>query len=274
MHGLSGDHAEVHRPSQLREAAVTGFSSKPVVFELLDRGFGRGDRSVFERLVPEDYIQHNPFIATGRNGLLGFLDQLQTLEGNEFRPVRVLEDGPLVLLHCEWNTAGHRRALFDLFRVDNGLVVEHWDVMQDQPSETPHGRTMLDGPTEVADLERTGANKAVVEEFVRTVLVERRLDRIPDFFDRDRYIQHSPILDDGVSAFRDHMSRDGAGTRYLTLHRVVGEGNFALAQSEGTRGGKPYAFYDLFRVENGKLAEHWDVVQAIPERLAHPNGMF
>jgi predicted SnoaL-like aldol condensation-catalyzing enzyme len=263
-------------PRRLREPVMTESTNKPIVFELLDLGFGQGDRSVFERLVPEDYIQHNPFIATGREGLLAFLGQLQTLQDNTFRPIRVLEDGPLVLLHCEWSTGGQRRALFDLFRVDNGLVVEHWDVVQDQPARTPHGRTMVDGPAAVTDLERTDANKARVEEFVRTVLLERRIERLQDFFEGDRYIQHSPVLDDGVSALRDSISAagDGAGDRYRILHRVVGEGNFVLTQSEGTRNGEPCAFYDLFRVEHGKLAEHWDVAQVIPPQPAHSNGMF
>jgi predicted SnoaL-like aldol condensation-catalyzing enzyme len=255
---------------------VTAQLNKTTVFELLEQGFGLGDRSVFERLVPEDYVQHNPLIPAGRKGLLEFMDQLQAMTENEFRPIRVLEDGPLVLLHCEWNTAGHRRALFDLFRVDNGLVVEHWDVIQDQPIRTPSGRTMLDGPVDITDFERTASNKAIVEAFVKSVLIERKLERLPEFFEGDHYIQHSPILDDGVSALHDSMvsSSDDSGDCIKVLHRVVGEGDFVLAQSEGTRGSVPHAFYDLFRIERGKLAEHWDVVQPIPPESLHSNGMF
>ncbi len=64
--------------------------------------------------------------------------------------------------------------------------------------------------------------------------------------------------------------------RYDTLHRVIGEGNFVLAMSEGELAGEPTAFYDLFRVEDGKVVEHWDVIQTIPpqEEWQNENGKF
>jgi predicted SnoaL-like aldol condensation-catalyzing enzyme len=54
--------------------------------------------------------------------------------------------------------------------------------------------------------------------------------------------------------------------------QTVAEGNFAA--SEGAFGGKPTAFFDLFRVDNGKIAEHWDVMADIPAKMAHGNGKF
>ncbi|MGL3107215.1 nuclear transport factor 2 family protein [Bradyrhizobium sp. BR 1432] len=251
-------------------------SNKPVVFEFLERGFGQGDLSVFERLVAEDYIQHNPFIQTGRKGLLAFREVLQTFEDNEFRPIRVIEDDPIVLLHCEWRTGAQRRAVFEMLRVHNGQLVEHWDAMQDQPASTPHGRTMLDGPAEVIDHDKTERNKALVRDFVNAVLIEGRHLRLAEFFDGDRYIQHSPNLADGVAALRAHLSagQNGGTAHYNAIHRLVGEGNFVLAQCAGVSGGTPCAFYDLYRLENGKLAEHWDIVQPIPATFAHNNGMF
>lgn len=255
---------------------MNGPSSKSIVLELLAHGFGQGDRSVFERLVAENYIQHNPWMSTGRKGILALLDELQKLETNEFRLVRVLEDDNLVLLHSEWSPPGHKRAVFDLFRAENGWLVEHWDAMQDQPPVMAHGRTMLDGPTEVTDRERTRGNKVVVGNFIRTVLVERRLDRVGEFFRSGQFIQHSPAVRDDVSGFLTYVGgfEDGTGVQYQKLHRIVGEGNFVFTQSEGIVGLTRSAVYDLFRVENGRLAEHWNVTQAIPPRLAHDNGMF
>ncbi|GJM78771.1 hypothetical protein HMSSN139_12670 [Paenibacillus sp. HMSSN-139] len=51
--------------------------------------------------------------------------------------------------------------------------------------------------------------------------------------------------------------------QYTQLHQVIGQGDFVLTGSEGLLDGQPTAFYDLFRVENGKIAEHWDVIEAI-----------
>jgi predicted SnoaL-like aldol condensation-catalyzing enzyme len=63
--------------------------------------------------------------------------------------------------------------------------------------------------------------------------------------------------------------------KYTKIHKVLGEGNFVLTVSEGTWNGTSNAFYDLFRMENGKAVEHWDVIQPVPTTgLANNNGMF
>ena len=55
---------------------------------------------------------------------------------------------------------------------------------------------------------------------------------------------------------------------------MIGEGNFVLTQSEGEFAGKPTVYHDLFRIENGQIAEHWDVMQEIPAEMPHGNGML
>ncbi|WP_338865727.1 nuclear transport factor 2 family protein [Myxococcus stipitatus] len=250
-------------------------SQRSVVMELLEDGFGRADRSVFERLVAEDYIQHNPFMPPGRAGLVGLLEELQRIPDNRFIPLRTLEDGDLVLVHSEWIPAGRKRAVFDLFRLRDGLLVEHWDAMQEQPLAS--GRTMVDGPTAMKDLEQTAANKALVARFLDAAFVSGQLEALHGFFAGDHYLQHSPGIEDGLSGFVSHLkglAARGVSLRYERIHRVIGEGHFVFTQSEGELGGERMAFYDLFRVEDGKLAEHWDVHQPIPDTMTHGNGMF
>ena len=72
------------------------------------------------------------------------------------------------------------------------------------------------------------------------------------------------------------MASQGITMRYNKIHKVLGEGNFVLTVSEGTFADKPTSFYDLFKVENGKIAEHWDVVETIiPEAdRKNTNGKF
>jgi predicted SnoaL-like aldol condensation-catalyzing enzyme len=64
--------------------------------------------------------------------------------------------------------------------------------------------------------------------------------------------------------------------KYDRIHRVLGEGNFVLTISEGSFAGTHSSFYDLFRVEQGKIAEHWDTIEAIPARSEwkNENGKF
>jgi len=72
------------------------------------------------------------------------------------------------------------------------------------------------------------------------------------------------------------MAKQGNPLRFDKLHMVLGEGNFVLTVSEGQFAGKHTSFYDLWRVENGKIAEHWDTVEAIPEKgeWKNSNGKF
>lgn len=68
----------------------------------------------------------------------------------------------------------------------------------------------------------------------------------------------------------------GITMKYERVHRVLGEGNFVLVVSEGQFAGRHSAFYDLFRVQDGKIAEHWDTIEAIPLRAQwkNDNGKF
>lgn len=78
----------------------------------------------------------------------------------------------------------------------------------------------------------------------------------------------------GLRSAFEGLAEQGVTVRYEHVHRTVAEGEFVFVQSEGNFGGEKSAFYDLFRVANGKLAEHWDVVSTIPDTLPHDNGVF
>jgi predicted SnoaL-like aldol condensation-catalyzing enzyme len=138
---------------------------------------------------------------------------------------------------------------------------------------------MIDGPTEVMDLDRTEANKALVRGLVEDVLMGKAPERITDYISTEGYAQHNPAIADdlqGLTTALEDMAEQGITMRYDTLHQVIGEGNFVLAMSEGEFAGEPTAFYDLFRVENGKVVEHWDVLQTIPPQAEwqNENGKF
>jgi predicted SnoaL-like aldol condensation-catalyzing enzyme len=208
-------------------------------------------------------------------------DQVQG-QGGEAHPVdtaRVFHDGDFVFAHTDYNFFGPKIG-FDIFRFENGAIVEHWDNLQATPAgPNPSGRTMIDGPTEPTDLDRTDANKALVRAFVDDVLVHGRLEQLAGYFDGDRYVQHNPQIADGLSglgAALAAMAAQGVVMKYDVIHRVLGEGNFVLAVSEGSFGGAPTAFYDLFRVERGTIAEHWDTLETIPprEQWKNANGKF
>ena len=223
---------------------------------------------------PDRYVQHNLSVGDGLAGLGAVLAALP--EGSaRVNTVRVFEDGPFVFAHTEYNFFGPKIG-FDVFRFEGDQIVEHWDNLQETPSKpNPSGRSMIDGTTVLSDLDKTEANKALVRAFVEDILVGGRVDRLSGYFADDHYLQHNPAVADGVSGLGEAvaaMIKAGVSMKYDRVHKVLGEGNFVLVVSEGQFAGKHVAFYDLFRVQDGKIAEHWDTIEAIPPRAEWKNG--
>jgi predicted SnoaL-like aldol condensation-catalyzing enzyme len=139
---------------------------------------------------------------------------------------------------------------------------------------------MIDGPTEVTDLDKTEENRELVRSFVDEVIINGQLDRLEHYIDAEGYTEHNPHMSDGLSALRSALAEtDSHGKRkiqYNRLHRLLAEGNFLLSVSEGFRDGVHSSFYDLFRVADGKIVEHWDTTDAIPPRTEwkNENGKF
>jgi predicted SnoaL-like aldol condensation-catalyzing enzyme len=224
------------------------------------------------------YTQHNLGIADGLAGLGAALAQLPKGSAR-VNTVRVFQDGDFVFAHTDYDFFGPKIG-FDIFRFENGQIVEHWDNLQEKPAKAnPSGRTMTDGPVASTDLDKTAANKALVRSFVDDILVNGRMDKLAGYFDGDNYVQHNPQIADqvsGLGAALQAMAKAGVTVKYDRIHKVLGEGNFVLVVSEGQFAGKPTSFYDLFRVQNGKVAEHWDTVETIPPRAEwkNANGKF
>jgi predicted SnoaL-like aldol condensation-catalyzing enzyme len=233
----------------------------------------KGGEGALEFINPDKYIQHNLAIGEGVPGLAAALAQLPPGSAR-VDTIRVFEDGDFVFAHTDYDFFGPRIG-FDIFRYEDGRIVEHWDNLQETPKgANPSGHTMLDGPVEATDLDRTEANKALIRQHIEDIIAGR-LDRLPGYFDGNRYIQHNPLLADGLSglgAGLKALAEKGVRVRYDRLHRVLGEGNFVLAVNEGVFGSAPAAYYDLYRIENGKIAEHWDVIEAIPPKDGRKNG--
>ncbi|CAA9388453.1 MAG: hypothetical protein AVDCRST_MAG93-9599, partial [uncultured Chloroflexia bacterium] len=165
---------------------------------------------------------------------------------------------------------------FDIHRYEDGVAVEHWDNLQDTPLDrNKSGRTMTDGKTQAKDHGKTEANKALVQQFTQQILIEQRVTTIDGYFEGDYLTQHNPHMGDGVAEFlavRQAWEQQGTPVRYDKAHKVLGEGNFVLVLSEGNFLGKHTAFYDLYRVENNKVVEHWDVVEEIPAEADRKNN--
>ena len=260
-----------------QQEETMSISNTQRVVDLL-KSIETGDPEPIAYINPEKYVQHNLAVADGLAGLSALL-QLVPKGSVHVNTVRVFEDGDFVFAHTDYNIFGPNIG-FDVFRFEDGRIVEHWDNLQKTPSTpNPSGRSMIDGPTKATELDRTTTNKALVKRFVDEVLVNGRMDTLGDYIQGENYLQHNPTIADGLSGLTtafDALGKAGITITYDRVHRVLGEGNFVLTISEGRFGGKHVAFYDLFRVEKNTLVEHWDTIEKIPERAnwKNENGKF
>ncbi|WP_443083757.1 nuclear transport factor 2 family protein [Vibrio sp. VB16] len=238
-----------------------------------------GDPGPIAYINPDQYIQHNLAIS---DGLAGFGAVMQMLPAGSAKAdvKRVFQDGEYVILHTEYDFFGPK-AGFDVFRFEQGKIVEHWDNLADVAPANSSGRTQFDGMTEVTDLDKTEANKAMVTDFVDSILIKGEMAKIGQFIgpeDQD-YLQHNSGVADGLSGFGEAikaLTEAGLPMVYAENHKILGQGNFVLSISEGKFLNKHVAFYDLFRVENEMIIEHWDTIEEIPVKAEwkNTNGKF
>jgi predicted SnoaL-like aldol condensation-catalyzing enzyme len=239
-------------------------------------------REAVEKFTGERYTQHSTGVADGQDGFVEFFDGfLARNPERDIRIVRAFEDGRSVFLHVhqvlgggatQWVTA-------DLFDTDDqGRIVEHWDVIQEYVESNPSGRSMVDGPTEPIDLDKTDANKSLVQAFIDDVLISGRSERITDYVSTKTYHQHNPTIADGLDGLAEAlaaMAVHGETMAYARVHKIIGCGSFVVALSEMTMAGTPMAAVDLFRVDDGKIVEHWDAIEPIPSpETARNSGKF
>ncbi|MGP4005300.1 nuclear transport factor 2 family protein [Streptomyces sp. 4N124] len=258
---------------------------KYVAVRVLKGVFEQGDTEVVDRYVRADYIQHNPLAPDGAETLknLGVAIHQQFPDA-EYDVRRVISEGDLVLVHSNVvMTPGARgQAVVDIFRFQGGKIAEHWDVGQEVPESSVNGndmfsteswpRTEQPGPRWL-----TAYNKKLVTKAVDQLLVQKDVSALDRYWGPE-YHQHNPNIADGVEG-----AKAGLGGFFqafpqlkVTPKRVVADGDLVAVHSHyvNAPGERGQAIVDLFRVRNGKIVEHWDVIQDVPASSANGNGMF
>ncbi|AOM39792.1 nuclear transport factor 2 family protein [Xenorhabdus hominickii] len=235
------------------------------------------DVGALERYFVPNFIEHSPLV---KDGLAGLRELVQTHPKLHHEPYRVLQDGDLVAIHGRFTGLDDQPLVgFDLYRVADGLIVEHWDGLVPQSAPNASDRTQLDGPTETGHNHDREKNRELVVNFFTRTLIEGHYDEFRNYTNGEEFRQHSPDIPDGtvaVVAFLKQLKDEGRGLHYAKIHRTVADGQFVLSHSEGSIAGVRHSYFELWRVENGKVAELWDAITPVPEdeQALHRHGIF
>ena len=256
--------------------ALAGLNNKEKISKLL-KGIETGDPDSVRVVNEAKYIQHNPQTHEGSEGLASLFKRL-SITSPKVNVARIFEDGVYVFAHTEYDFS-QRNIGFEVFRFEDGQAVEHWDNIQKRIGSNQSGHSMVDGEVKVEDRELTEANRNVIQSFLNEVMILKQVELMNKYIDGSNYKEHSPQFGNDISELSKSISKVEEMRKaisYQKCHRILAEGNFVLSVCEGLYGGLHSSFYDLFRLKNKKIVEHWDTREAVPakELWKNENGKF
>ncbi|WP_242299724.1 ester cyclase [Bacillus cereus group sp. BfR-BA-01448] len=120
--------------------------NKKMVVDFYNEVFNKHNIDIIPKYVSEDYKQHNPFVADGRKAFMDFFKEDFVKNPNSSAEIkRVVAEGDTVALHVYSRTNSQDKgvAIVDIFRIKDGKIVEHWDVIQEIPNEAANNNTMF-----------------------------------------------------------------------------------------------------------------------------------
>lgn len=240
-------------------AATVTTESRTLAGTALDALFIQKKPADIDKYWADPYLQHNPIAQSGVAAFKSIMTSLVTSQSFSYQRLRTFADCDLVVVQGKYSGTG---VIFDMFRVKDGHLMEHWDSDSNQASDSAGTMTHDTGAP-------TAQNREQVLSFIQQALVEGKPSAA---LLGSSYVEHRSTDATGPAAFAEYVS-EGA-ISYSKVHHVIADGNFVFTISEGKLSGSAYAFYDLFRVDGGAIVEHWDSRRKVPSSTASGLGIF
>lgn len=238
------------------------------------QGIAERDPDVTTKYMnPKRYTEHNPLAADGVEGLRDYIRHFPP-ESHHLKILRVFQDGAYVFTQAEGSILG-QTVFFDIFRFEDDQIVEHWVFSAKGGPANVSGHTQADGPTQSNRSEDTARNKAIVRAYYETVHISGDHSVIPRYVSENT-IRHEPGVRDGVAAFMRDLEVISQHRTIDEIELLLGQGDFVFIAAKGTNAGGPCVYVDLYRVESGKLDEHWGFPEDVPPvaEWKNTNGML
>ncbi len=238
-------------------------SNEDKVQALMD-AFATGDPDALQYISDDKYIQHNLGVPDGKEGIAGWFNGSPLVSTQVFR---IFSDGDYVIV----NTLYGGNVVIDVFRFESGLMVEHWDNISSFINDND-GTTPINGTeTPVSDLDKTEENRSLIQNMCNDLFLEGKWELSTNYLDTNNFIEHNHGYTPDKPAFMEiAASLANDESFYKAIKFIHVQGNFALVMSEGSDllgddDQSRYAYYDLLRIENNLVREHWGITQKIPE---------
>lgn len=216
--------------------------------------------STIDQYWAEPYLQHNPVAKSGVATFKSLMGSFVTSAGFSYQRLRTLADCDLVVVQGKYSGTG---VIFDMFRMKDGKLMEHWDSDSNQASDAS-------GPTQVAEGSSL-QNRAQVSSFIQQVLIGGDHAAATQLLSPS-FVEHRAGSGTGPSAFLEYVTE--GNVTYTKIHHVIADGNYVFTLSEGKLGSAGYGFYDLFRLDAGAIVEHWDSRRSVPASTASGLEIF
>ena len=233
-------------------------------------------RSAAVKYTGERLTQHHTGVKDGLEGFVEYFEDFTfRYKSREIQILRCIEDGSFVFLQVYQNlNQGELECIsYDLFDTDeNDLLVEHWNISSPivfQANEavqtlTPPTSTIHPPPKPVENMTGyTEKNKCVIRDFLREVMVLGKGQLFNHYLHLDQYHYHGP---------NDLSDLEHLCGHYLEVFKVIGQGDVVVSYSRVEMAEGQYARFDVFRLQDSLIVEHWINQERIPPKEQWVNG--
>lgn len=237
-----------------------------------------GNINVVDEYTGARYTQHSTGVSDGAEGFKEFFsDFLNRTNNRDIRVIRAIEDGRNVFVHVyqDIDNGKAKWVTTDMFDTDkNDKMIEHWDVIAayTEVEDTVSGNDVILGDFELKDLDKTEENKELVKNLINDVFQNGKHHLIDKYIHND-CIQHAPHLLNGIESIKKLLAEKDI--YYDFIFKTIGQGDYVVSYSKILIEGKEFSGFDIFRVENRMIVEHWENKELIPSRSELTNcGKF